>query len=183
MYPCVTTPLSQHWWVYIPQYDNINQIEKGENPQKMKNKDKKLDIKCITKAGSSLQCNLFAHMKNIHDVNSIRFKRIKPPTHGEWLQDVMAADIVILRNPVNRMISTYYSLGWTHQTDNFKKDNIEQREEIKSTTLGEWITSAGRLRNIANVYNSILEVKQDSIMRYEDIMDNGKGYLHLILKR
>tara|TARA_B100001564_G_C20648143_1_gene675471 strand:+ start:113 stop:781 length:669 start_codon:yes stop_codon:yes gene_type:complete len=142
-----------------------------------------IKIRCLNKSGSSLQARIIVTLKSIFDEYSIDYERLNPISSQPWIKDIVNADIVVLRHPANRLISLYYSHGWTHQTDNFNKDAFELREEIRSQNLASWMTNEGVLGYTNQVYTDIIDLKEECIIRYEDIMDNGKGYLHLLLDK
>jgi len=90
-------------------------------------------------------------------------------------------DIIVLRNPVNRIISMYYSYGWSHPPELRPEDFLDYRKEIREQTLGEFICKKKILTNEKHFIEGSLKLGS-TILRYEDIMDNPEDYLHFILK-
>jgi hypothetical protein len=71
-------------------------------------------IQSIFKAGGELQRGIYKYINFVSGDNLIKFSRIDIPN----ITDI-ECDILILRHPINRMISQYYSRGWTNKFDEF----------------------------------------------------------------
>ena len=133
-----------------------------------------IKIRSIYKAGSSLQSIIYDRINHLCDDKMIDFDRIYDCPESSDI------DIIVLRNPVNRMISKYYSAGWTHSTVEYTDERWKEREEIRQLTLSEFVISY-RLNWQRIVYEGILDMENVCVVRYEDIMNNPKGYIRLVL--
>ena len=139
-----------------------------------------LKIRVLHKCASSLQNRIYNYIDDLCGDNVIDFNRMPASINSNLVQATKNCDIIVLRNPVNRMISKYYSAGWTHSTVEYDDERWKEREEIKQLTLSEFVISY-RLSWQRQSYERMLGAKNACIVRYEDIMNNPKGYIRLVL--
>jgi hypothetical protein len=140
-----------------------------------------IKIRAIHKSGSTLQNAIYVYINSLCDKKIIEFDRLN--IHDKNLEtEVKESDIIVLRHPVNRMISHYYSHGWTHNTSEFDNKAWGLRELIQSISLEDFVLS-GRLFYQASIYEKIFNNTSCKILRYEDMMNNPRGYILFILKK
>jgi len=87
--------------------------------------------------------------------------------------------IFILRNPLDTLVSEYYSFGWMHAvkgTDEEQKNLLKKREEIKRGTIDEYCINSADilLKKITPLLNMDIKKMGDDHMSltYEDMMLN-----------
>lgn len=141
-----------------------------------------IKIRAIHKSGSTLQNAIYVYINSLCDEKIIDFDRLNIHNKKKLEKEVKESDIVILRHPVNRMISHYYSHGWTHSTSEFDSKAWELRELIKKISLDDFVLS-GRLFYQSSIYETIFNNRTCKILRYEDMMNNPRGYILFILKK
>tara|TARA_Y100000385_G_scaffold152602_1_gene158321 strand:- start:958 stop:1614 length:657 start_codon:yes stop_codon:yes gene_type:complete len=141
-----------------------------------------IKIQTIHKSGSSLQSRVYKHINSTVG-ECIDFSRINTRKEIDWLGELQEVDIIVLRNPINRLISAYYSFGWTHTDVNFSEEQFKRRKLIQSLSLSDWVVHKGRLTYDRNVVRDILSLDKPKIIRYEDIMDHPKNFISLIVKQ
>ncbi len=140
-----------------------------------------IKIRAIHKSGSTLQNAIYVYINSLCNEEIIEFDRLD--IHGkDFERQIKDSDIIVLRHPVNRMISHYYSHGWTHNTTEFDDKAWELRKLIQSINLEDFILS-GRLFYQASIYEKILDKRTCIILKYEDMMNNPRGYILFILKK
>ena len=143
-----------------------------------------LKIRAIHKSGSSLQSTIYDYINHLCNHNVIDFDRVfSEANHQEWFQSTKDSDIIVLRHPINRIISRYYSHGWTHCTDNFNDKSWKHRKKIRESSLSEYVISGKLLLRQRNMYEKILSISNVCFLKYEDIMDKPKRYMSLILNK
>lgn len=132
-------------------------------------------IQSIFKAGSSLQRDIYNYINFVSGDNLIKFSRIQIPNI-----DNIDCDILILRHPINRMISQYYSRGWTHKPHDLITE--ETKSEIRSMSLSEYVVG-GRLSFQKKIYQKIFDKSESlHIIKYEDMMDDPLAFMRYILR-
>lgn len=144
-----------------------------------------INILSLHKSGSTLQSNIYKHINRIAG-HQIGFSRM---LGQNWLlkqEELKNTDIIVIRNPINRLISHYYSAFCAKNKDdnnvrNFG-DNDKQRL-IRSHTLSEWIVCEKILLKHKNLYDLILNSNNLHIIRYEDMMDRPKKFMSFILDK
>ena len=88
-------------------------------------------------------------------------------------------NILILRHPVNRMISQYYSRGWTHKLDEFNTEEV--RYKVRSKTLSEYVVGGVLFQK--KIYQNILDKSENfHIIKYEDMMEDPLAFMKFILR-
>ena len=131
-------------------------------------------IQSIFKAGGELQRDIYKYINFVSGVNLIKFSRIHIPN----ITDI-DCDILILRHPINRMISQYYSRGWTHKPDKFNTE--EAKSKTRSKTLPEYVI--GGLPFQKKIYQNIFDKSENfDIIKYEDMMKDPLAFMKFILK-
>ena len=141
-----------------------------------------IKIRAMHKAASVLQIKIYDYINSVVG-ECIDFDRIYDVKKRSWLQELQEVDIIVLRNPINRKISAYYSFGWTHDDTNFSEKQFKRRKQIQSLSLSDWVVHKGRLSYDKNVVGDILSLDKPKIIRYEDIMDQPKKFISFILDK
>lgn len=136
----------------------------------------------LHKCGSCLQTDIYNFINELCNDDVIDCDRPNLSGKPESFQAIEDSDIIVLRHPINRLISMYYSVGWTHATDKFTDKQWEKRKQIKKLSLSEFVVSY-KLYWQKNIYEKILNMNGPRIIKYENIMDNPKGYMSLILDK
>lgn len=154
-----------------------------------------MKIASLHKAATTLQKRIYLYINDITKKNVIEFDRIstKRPRNHDWFNKLIHADVIVLRHPINRMISMYYSYGWTHTTVNFTEEAKQMRAEMQSKTLSDWVVSDGmfvsrtiygRIFDLYDVRNAIQNNEEKPrLVKYEDMMDNPRKFISLILHK
>jgi len=143
--------------------------------------DTNIKIRSIHKAASTLQSTIYMFINSIAG-ESINFDRIILSKEN-WIRTIENVDIIVLRNPINRRISAYYSFGWTHSDVDFSERQFSKRKEIRSLSLNNWVIHKRGLTYERNVIRDILSLDKPKIIRYEDIMDYPKKFISLIVNK
>lgn len=131
-------------------------------------------IQSIFKAGSSLQSEIYNYINFVSGDNLIKFSRIQIPKTTD-----VDCDILILRHPINRMISQYYSRGWTHELDEFNTEEV--RSKVRSKTLSEYVIGGVLFQK--KIYQNILDKSENfHIIKYEDMMEDPLAFMKFILR-
>ncbi len=154
-----------------------------------------MQISSLHKTATTLQQRIYLYINDITKKNVIEFYRInsKQPRDYEWLNKLIHADVIVLRHPINRMISMYYSYGWTHTTVNFTEEEKQMRAEMRSKTMSDWVIS-DRMFVTRTIYNRIFDLydvrnaiqnneEKPRLVKYEDMMDNPRKFISLILHK
>ena len=141
-----------------------------------------LKIRVLHKCASSLQSRIYNYIDDLCGYNVIDFNRMPTSINPNLVQATKNCDIIVLRNPVNRMISMYYSYGWTHPTDKYDDKSWESRKIIRKLSLSEYVVST-KLQWQKQWYEKILSADGAYFVKYEDIMDNPKEYISLVLDK
>lgn len=130
-------------------------------------------IQSIFKAGSTLQSNIYDYINFVSGDNLIKFSRTLTVIDID-------CNILILRHPVNRMISQYYSRGWTHRPHEFSTE--EARSKIRSMSLSEYVVG-DRLLFQKKIYQDIFDKSENlHIIKYEDMMKDPLAFMKFILR-
>ena len=142
----------------------------------------------LHKSGSTFQNKIYSHINKIAG-QQICFSRAKI----NWLQvlyskheELNNTDIIVIRNPINRLISHYYSAFCGKNKDDNNVHNFgcnDNQRLIRSYTLSEWIVREKFLLKHKNLYDLILDSNNLHIIRYEDMMDQPKQFISFILER
>jgi len=138
-----------------------------------------IKIRSIHKAASSLQSTICKHINSTVE-ECINFERIFFNTEN-WIEKIEDVDIIVLRNPINRRISAYYSFGWTHSDVDFSEKQFKRREQIQSLSLADWVVNKQRLTFDRNIFLAMFGLQNPKIIRYEDIMDHPKKFISLVV--
>ena len=141
-----------------------------------------MKIRTLHKCGSRLQSKIYNIINELCNNYVIDFDRSNITANPESFQAIEDSDIIVLRHPVNRLISMYYSSGWTHTTDKYTDKEWKERKRIRKLSLSEFVISY-KLHWQKNVYEKLLNMNHPRIIKYENIMDNPKGYMSLILDK
>jgi hypothetical protein len=158
-------------------------------------------ILSLHKSGSTLQESLFKHLAHLtgmqyyksYEINNEKEDRNIPDNSIVTYRSIFATDncIIIPRHPLNRLISQYYSVGWTHGTtfpwitDEKEKQArintfLSRRDEIQTMSLDEYV-----LRNIEDrkkEYDYLLKTKE-LIIPYEFMMSYPVDFFDVICKK
>ena len=144
-----------------------------------------INILSLHKSGSTLQNQIYTHINKIAG-QQICFSRAKI----NWLQvlqeQLKNTDIIVIRNPINRLISHYYSAFCAKNKDDNNVKNhgiISNQKEMRSYTLSEWIVRESFLLKHKNIYDFILSSNNLHIIRYEDMMDESEKFISFILNK
>lgn len=137
-----------------------------------------MKLRSLHKCGSTYQYILSERINGMNRKPIIDFSRVHRDVEG-W-EDDLDGSVLIVRHPINRLISMYYSFGWTHVHDNPTTHQIKQRSRIKSTPMQEWVMQS--LRFERQFLNELFNLNIEFI-KYEDIMDEPKRYLEFVLNR
>ena len=140
-----------------------------------------IKIRSVHKAASSLQSRIYQHINSTVE-ECINFERIHFNSEN-WIKKIEDADIIVLRNPINRRISSYYSFGWTHDDTDFSEKQFKRRKEIQSLSLADWVVNKKRLNFDRNIFLAMFALQNPKIIRYEDIMDHPKKFISLIVNQ
>lgn len=152
-----------------------------------------MKIAASHKAASTLQQNIYNSINSLLNKDVINFHRIRE-RFPEWFEEAIDVDIIVLRHPINRIISKYYSYGWTHSTAHFNEQSWKTRKDIQSQTLGDFATANGRLYADKKTYDRIFDlyairnkIQNDeeklTLIKYEDMMDNPRKFIALVLSK
>lgn len=125
-----------------------------------------------------LYINMYS-AKEVVDFDRLWTQKFRMNWEDTYLDD--PPDIIVLRNPVNRIISMYYSYGWSHPPELSPEGFLDYRQDIQEQTLAEFICHKKILTNEKHFIEGSLKLGS-TILRYEDIMDSPEDYLHFILK-
>lgn len=129
----------------------------------------------IHKSASTLQNTIYNYINHRLGYEKIIFQRL---THKEFSTIKNLNNFfIVLRNPINTLISQYYSFGWTHSTKGFTAKKIIQRKEIQELTLEQYILKSQKSvhHKFKFTYNYM-----DKIIKYEDMMNKPERFLLLI---
>tara|TARA_Y100000004_G_scaffold191247_2_gene249707 strand:- start:197 stop:871 length:675 start_codon:yes stop_codon:yes gene_type:complete len=147
-----------------------------------------INILSLHKSGSTLQNKIYKHINKIAG-QQIAFSRARIT----WLQvlylkkeELKNTDIIVIRNPINRLISHYYSAFCGKNKDDNNVHNFgcnDNQRLIRSYTLSEWIVREKFLLKHKNLYDLILDSNNLHIIRYEDMMDQPKQFISFILNK
>jgi len=127
------------------------------------------------KAASALQKKICTEINFILGKNRIIYSRLTRKT-----KIINQNDIIILRHPLNKLISEYYSYGWSHTTKYHTEQQFEIRDIIRQQSLDEYIITDHKRLNL--LYNKVFN-EAKMIIKYEDIMDYPQRYLKFLLKK
>ncbi len=147
-----------------------------------------VNILSLHKSGSTLQNDIYTYINKIAG-QKIGFSRAKMT----WLQvlylkqeELKNADMIVIRNPINRLISHYYSAFCAKNKDDNNVHNFgchDNQRRIRSHTLSEWVVREKFLLKHKNLYDLILDSSNLHIIRYEDMMDHPKKFISFILDK
>ena len=169
----------------------------------------KLKCYCFHKSGSMFLYRLF---KKIAEDNNIDYFSVnnKPSNHtmfrknitkyilcplrgipGNYDPDIKY--IIHIRNPLDILISQYYSFGFTHRIPDKNSINyenfIERREKIQNMTIDKYCLSDEIINEINYKYNHLLDwvdqyknFKNVFISNYDDMYYNFPNWLNDIFK-
>ena len=129
----------------------------------------------VNKAASVLQKKICTEINFILGKNRIIYSRLTRKT-----KIINQNDIIILRHPLNKLISEYYSYGWSHTTKYHTEQQFEIRDIIRQQSLDEYIITDHKRLNL--LYNKVFN-EAKMIIKYEDIMDYPQRYLKFLLKK
>jgi len=129
----------------------------------------------VHKAASALQKKICTEINFILGKNRIIYSRLTRKT-----KIINQNDIIILRHPLNKLISEYYSYGWSHTTKYHTEQQFEIRDIIRQQSLDEYIITDHKRLNL--LYNKVFN-EAKMIIKYEDIMDYPQRYLKFLLKK
>lgn len=130
---------------------------------------------CLHKAASSFQKRIYNYINRKIGYNKILCDRLRPNS------DLSDAELIVIRHPLNKLISQYYSFGWTH-VSNIQPKFKQEREEIRNKTLEGYITGKYLQTRQVILYNLAYQ-HLDKIVKYEDIMDNPQEFITYILRK
>jgi hypothetical protein len=133
------------------------------------------------KASSVLQHNISLYVNKLDSRERIVFNRWKESTYKDFnIRDNNC--LIIIRHPLNKLISQYYSYGWTHPPQIAGAKHKERSALIRSMTLDEYVTEQS---NKSNIINSFLEAYKykDKLLKYEDMMRDPNSYMLFLLKQ
>ena len=165
-----------------------------------------LSCYCFHKSGSMFFFKLF---KKIAEDNNIDYysENNRPSNHELWnnkLNNCIRCPvrvcplneneenlkyIIHLRNPLDILISTYYSFGWTHsipcESDPHLEEFMKRREKIQSQTIDQYCLE--NVDEINNKYNNMLDwlekyKDRDNVFisHYDDMFYNFPNWLRKI---
>lgn len=158
-----------------------------------------LNVYCLHKCGSVLQNTILTQICkkisfNFYEVllyNNIPRKNIPYICLYRHIGNIKNNSVIVLRHPLNRLISQYYSFGWTHDDSHkwikdLKKRNdirqkfLESRKKIQNLSLNDYVIQ--NLTDRIDEYNIAL-TSNALIIPYEYIITHPKEYLSLILSK
>jgi hypothetical protein len=139
--------------------------------------NKQLDIYGIHKSGTCLQHKIYKYINAKLGYDCILFNRF---TARDDLSNVNVS-FITARHPLNKLISQYYSFGWSHTVRRWDENQIRIRNKIRGLTLDEYITDPRFQELTTQVYN-IAYQHIDKIIKYEDIMKTPQKFINLILR-
>jgi len=143
-----------------------------------------LNLLVVHKAASTLQLEIADFVNDILHEEAIRVTRIESdPVFKDniFIQKYSNLNyICVLRHPLNKLISMYYSYGWTHNNPNQDPKRIEARQRARSKTLDEYIEFMQY--SFIRRYDILLAERND-ILHYENIMEYPKEYFKIISNR
>jgi hypothetical protein len=103
----------------------------------------------------------------------------------DFIQDKTA--IFMIRDPRDILVSSYYSLGWSHQFSPVKeiRESQEQlRVKIQARTIDEYAaeTTQRISDDFETVYNLSRACKRGVVIKYEDMVDDWDGFVKGLTK-
>lgn len=167
---------------------------------------KSLFVLSMHKTATVLQERIFKHLAFLSDINYYNYfylqqqKKISNIKHPCIIMDrhIQTKDsntfdvLVIIRHPINRLISEYYSYGWTHTDDIdwiedeitrklYKKYFTTEREKIRKISLDKYVLN--NLKKTFKQYELALNYKDALIIPYEFMMSKPKLFFDIILEK
>jgi|SRR5210317_2237572 len=134
----------------------------------------KIKIFVVHKGGSCLQDRIYKLINFTLEEDVFEFARLMRTS------DINKEDIVILRHPLNKLISEYYSYGWSHSTHEHTEAQLKFREKTRKQNLDEYIIHNNQKLHL--FYDKAFSATKN-IIKYEDIMDYPQKYLRFVLKK
>lgn len=135
-----------------------------------------LQCYCFHKSGSMFFYRLFKKISKDHNFNYYSINNT-PPNDKKWKESLINCIlcpirenvsnynprlkyIIHLRNPLDILISQYYSFGFTHsipKNPTEKEKFIQRRKKIQSQTIDQYCLSDENIKEINEKYNNVLE--------------------------
>ena len=135
-----------------------------------------MNILVVHKAASTLLQNIARYINTSygeHKINLIRIQNERILTYDGYSKQPY---LIIIRHPLNKLISEYYSFGWTH--DIVTDFQVRLRAKIKTMKLEEFVIFH---QKSVYCYEKIYR-HGSNIIKYENMMDNPKSFFRLMLK-
>ena len=145
-----------------------------------------LNIHGLHKSGTILQEKIYNYINDKLGYDCILFCRI-PIRHLRWYESnigIPNLDYLTVRHPLNKLISQYYSFGWTHEVREGDTYQIKKRNKIRGLSLVDYILDPHFAKETRRIYRIAFDpVHTGKLIKYEDIMSNPQNFLRLILSR
>jgi len=165
---------------------------------------KSLAVLSMHKTATVLQEKIFKYMADSIGVEYYKYFDVQQKKHNinypciitdRFIQkkDSNIFDVIlIIRHPINRLISEYYSFGWTHpdsldwifdidqriiQLEKFKK----RRDKIRTNSLDDYIVN--NIINKKQQYEEALKYKESLVIPYEFMMVNPIKFFDIISEK
>jgi len=154
-------------------------------------------ILSLHKCATNLQENLFRYLAQQLNFNFYSNKNVKRQDRiypyiitNRTIYSALNS-IIIPRHPLNRLISQYYSFGWTHDTTfewvknenqkNIRKiDFLSKRYKIQNQTLDEYVKE--NIEDRVEEYK-ILLTTNELVIPYEFMMEKPYEFLSIICNK
>lgn len=147
-----------------------------------------VNILSLHKSGSTLQSYIYRYINKIAG-QEIGFSRAKLSLFRAIYVEQFSlknTDILVIRNPINRLISYYYSAfcGKNKDDNNVHNFACSHNQRLRrSYTLSQWILRKKFLLTQKRRYDTMLSLDNLHRIRYEDMMDQPKKFMSFILDK
>mgnify|MGYP001450815604 CR=1 FL=1 len=131
----------------------------------------------IHKSASSLQKRIYHYINFKLEYETIICKRLSDKRFSKIKN--LEKFFIVLRHPLNTLISQYYSFGWTHSNTNFNKARFLERERIRQLTLDDYILESQK--SLYTKFN-FSYTYINKIIKYENMMNKPDKFLEFITR-
>ena len=135
-----------------------------------------MNILVVHKAASSLLKRIANYTNDLYGEQKLKFFRIQNERIVTYDEYTKGPYVIIIRHPLNKLISEYYSFGWTHYVATDLQNKL--RNKIRNMTLEEFVVFH---QKSVYCYEKIFKHGQN-IIKYENMMDHPKNFIRLLLK-
>lgn len=100
------------------------------------------------------------------------------------VDNIKDSDLILIRHPLNTIISQYYSYGWSHPYPKHKEKIevfLKQRQNIQKHSLQKYARIVSDHYQLFDFYDTIIEEHEEKIIKYENMMDFPLRHIELLL--